>query len=232
MLPADAPDALVSSNQHGAYCVPRAALHRPVARTILDARVWEAKTLDLVRSANADGDIVHAGTFFGDFIPALARSRHPGALVWAFEPNQENHRCAGVTIELNRLENVVLTNAGLSARSDTALLAISDRKGVSLGGGSQLINDPSAIEGLRNEQVNLVAIDDVVADDRQVAVIQLDVEGHEQEALTGAMGTIERCRPLIVLETLPPTDWIAENLAPLGYRVAGTVDANTIVRPS
>jgi FkbM family methyltransferase len=231
VLPADAPDALVASNQHGTYCVPRSALHRPVARTILDARVWEPKTLDLVRSANADGDIVHAGTFFGDFIPALARSRRAGALVWAFEPNRESHRCAGVTIELNGLENVVLTNAGLSARSDTALLAISDRKGVSLGGGSRLIDDPSAVEGLRNEQVNLVAIDDVVADDRQVAVIQLDVEGHEQEALTGAMGTIERCRPLIVLETLPPANWIAENLAPLDYRVVGTVDANTIVRP-
>jgi FkbM family methyltransferase len=231
-LPAEAPDALVASNQHGAYCVPRSALHRPVARAILDARVWEPKTLDLVRSADADGDIVHAGTFFGDFIPALARSRHTGALVWAFEPNQENHRCAGVTIELNSLENVVLTNAGLSARSETAILATSDRRGISLGGGSRLIDDPDAIDGLRHERVNLIAIDDVVADDRQVAVIQLDVEGHEQEALTGAMGTIERCRPLIVLETLPPANWIAENLAPLGYRVAGTVDANTIVRPT
>jgi FkbM family methyltransferase len=231
-LPPGAPDAVVASNQHGTYCVPRSSLHRPVARTIRDAHVWEPKTLDLVRSANADGDIVHAGTFFGDFIPALARSRNAGALVWAFEPNQENHRCAAVTIELNDLENVVLTHAGLSAHSDTALLATSDRHGVPLGGGSRLVDDPSSVDGLRNEQVNLVAIDDVLTDDRQVAVIQLDVEGHEQEALTGAIMTIERCRPLIVLETLPPPSWLAENLAPLGYRVAGTVDANTIVRPS
>jgi FkbM family methyltransferase len=222
----------VASNQHGAYCVPRSSLHRPVARTILDARVWEPKTLDIVRSADVDGDIVHAGTFFGDFIPALARSRRAGGLVWAFEPNQENYRCAGVTIELNGLENVVLTNAGLSQRSDTALLATSDRKGVSLGGGSRIVDDPDAADGLRNEKVNLVAIDDVVSGDRRVAVIQLDVEGHEQSALTGAMDTIERCRPLIVLETLPPESWIAEHLTPLGYSVAGTVDANTIVRPS
>jgi FkbM family methyltransferase len=229
-LPADAPDAVVASNQHGAYCVPRSSLHRPVARTILDARVWEPKTLDLVRGVDADGDIVHAGTFFGDFIPALARSRHAGAIVWAFEPNRENYRCAAVTIELNEIENVVLTNAGLSEQSDTALLATGDRQGVSLGGGSRLIHDPSGAEGLRNEQVNLVAIDDVVSGDRHVAVIQLDVEGHEQGALTGAMSTIERCRPLIVLETLPPASWIAEHLTPLGYSVAGTVDANTIVR--
>ncbi len=231
-LPPEAPDSVVASNEHGAYCVPRSSLHRPVARTILDARVWEPKTLDLVRSADANGDIVHAGTFFGDFIPALARSRELGAIVWAFEPNRENYRCAGITVALNGLENVVLTHAGLSAKSDTALLATSDRRGVPLGGGSRLMRDRTGAQGLRNEQVNLVAVDDVVSEDRAVAVIQLDVEGHEQEALAGAMHTIERCRPLIVLETLPAQSWIGEHLAPLGYRLAGTVDANTIMRPT
>lgn len=231
-LPADAPDSVVASNEHGAYCVPRSSLHRPVSRAILDARVWEPRTLDLVRGTDADGDIVHAGTFFGDFIPALARSRELGAVVWAFEPNRENYECARITIELNGLENVTLSHAGLDERGGAALLATSDGKGLALGGGSRLLCDPSRAQGLSNEEVNLVAIDDVVSSDRRVAVIQLDVEGHEREALTGAMHTIERCRPLIVLETLPPESWIAEHLAPLGYRVAGTVDANTIVLPS
>ena len=58
---------------------------------ILDARVWEPDTLDLARGVDPAGDVVHAGTFFGDFIPALARSRAPGALVWAFEPNRESY---------------------------------------------------------------------------------------------------------------------------------------------
>src|SRR5271154_2486186 len=66
-LPSDAPDCVVASNRHGAYCVPRAALHRPVSKTILRSRVWESETLDLVRTADPRGDIVHAGTFFGDF---------------------------------------------------------------------------------------------------------------------------------------------------------------------
>jgi hypothetical protein len=76
----------------------------------------------------------------------------------------------------------------------------------------------------------LVALDDVLGEDRQVAVIQLDVEGHEQQALAGAMLTVERCRPLIVLETPPSTDWIEANLTPLGYRSEGWVDANMVLR--
>jgi FkbM family methyltransferase len=229
-LPSEAPDCVVAKNQHGSYCVPRSSLHRPAARAVVNAGVWESKTLDFLRSAGRDGDIVHAGTFFGDFIPALARSRERDACVWAFEPNRESYECARLTVVLNDLENVMLSHAGLSAESATALLATRNAKGLPLSGGSHLVLNPARAPGIDNEQVDLVAVDDIVSSDRRVAVIQLDVEGHEQEALTGAMRTITRWRPLIVLETVPPQSWIAEHLAPLGYRVAGNVDANTVLR--
>ncbi|HEV3048544.1 MAG TPA: FkbM family methyltransferase [Solirubrobacteraceae bacterium] len=229
-MPADAPDSVLAENEHGSYCVPRSCLHRPAARTVLEARVWEAETLDLVRGANPAGDVVHAGTFFGDFIPALARSRGDGALVWAFEPNRESYRCARATISLNGLENVLLRNAGLDTASGSALLATSDTNGVPLGGASRVIRDPARARWTDSEQIALVAVDDVVGEDRDVAAIQLDVEGHEQEALAGALRTIARCRPLLVLETAPPASWIEEHLAPLGYRVAGEVNENVVVR--
>jgi FkbM family methyltransferase len=231
-LPAGAPDAVLARNDHGLYCVPRSSLHRPVAQMILAGRVWESSTLDLLRSARADGDVVHAGTFFGDFIPALAQSRGAGARVWAFEPNRENYECARITIELNDLENVTLTHAGLGESSGTALLATSDRLGLPAGGRSRLIDDRARERWSESEEVNLVSIDDVLTSDRDVAVVQLDVEGHEQQALAGAMRTIARCRPLIVLESPPRERWIAEHLAPLGYTLAGAVDENTILRQS
>jgi FkbM family methyltransferase len=229
-LPAGAPDCVVAKNQHGSYCVPRSSLHRPAARAVVSAGVWESETLNLLRSTGRDGDIVHAGTFFGDFIPALARSRERDARVWAFEPNRESYECARLTVILNGLENVTLSHAGLGAESATALLATRNAKGLPLGGGSHLIADPARAPGIGSEQVDLVAVDDVVSSVRPVAIIQLDVEGHEQEALSGAMRTIIRWRPLIVLETVPAKSWIAQHLAPLGYRVHGNVDANTVLR--
>lgn len=74
-----------------------------------------------------------------------------------------------------------------------------------------------------------MALDRIVPADRRVAVIQLDVEGHEQYALEGAKATIERCRPLIVLETLPEPAWVADELAPLGYERDGSVDRNVVL---
>lgn len=228
-LPGGALDCVVAFNRHGVYCLPRSSMHRPASKATLAGDVWEPDTIELLRAADSGGDIVHAGSFFGDFLPALARSRQPGALVWAFEPNRENHRCAQVTTILNDLSNVVLAHAALGAGGGAVRLVTTDPAGRSLGGGSHVVGERSATMQA-TEEVALVAIDDVVGADRPVAVIQLDVEGFERQALEGALATIERCRPLLVLENLPDEVWVEAHLAQLGYRLDGRVHDNTVLR--
>jgi len=224
-------DCIVARNEYGVYCVPRSSRDKHEARRIMQSRVWEPETIDLLRAVDPDGDIVHAGTFFGDFLPALARSRRNGALVWGFEPNRESFRCAQITTMLNDLGNVVLTHAALDANGGgTALLATTDRTGSTSGGGSWVVKDPSRASRWSTEEVDLVAVDEVIGSDRPVAVIQLDVERHEQQALAGAMRTIERCRPLILVERVPDQDWFDAKLAPLGYQRDGSVCVNTVLR--
>lgn len=224
-------DCMIATNEHGVYCVPRSSRDKHEARKIMQSRVWEPETIELLRAMDPDGDIVHAGTFFGDFLPALARSRRNGALVWGFEPNRESFRCAQITTLLNDLGNVVLTHAALDSKGGgTALLATTDRSGLESGGGSWVVKDPSQASLWSTEEVDLVAIDAMVGGDRSVAVIQLDIERHEQQALMGAIGTIERCRPLIVVERMPEKDWFDAHLAPLGYQRDGSVAVNTVLR--
>jgi FkbM family methyltransferase len=229
-VPRGALDCFIAFNEHGAYCVPRSSQHRPVAQAIARGRVWESDTLDLLCATDRDADIIHAGTFFGDFIPALSRSRHGGGKVWAFEPGRENHRSTQVTVLLNDLENVALEHAGLGAEAAHALLATTGRDGVPLGGASRLVKDPARVRWSDNERVELVTVDEVVGSERRVGVVHFDVEGNEQEALAGALATITRCRPLIVLETLPDAEWLARELEPLGYRTRGTVNRNHVLR--
>jgi len=61
----------VAYNPYGGYCVPQSSHHRPAAQMILRGRVWEPDTIKFVRD--------HAGTYFGDFIPALSAGCADGA---------------------------------------------------------------------------------------------------------------------------------------------------------
>jgi FkbM family methyltransferase len=219
-LPDGTLDCVLARNEYGAYCVPRSAHHRPAAQAVLQARVYERDTIALMRST--PGDVIHAGTFFGDFLPALAAREDT---VWAFEPNLESYRCASITTALNDLQNVRLTHAALSDAPGEATLAVSNRSGVSFGGGSHLVADSG--DGFGYETVPLATIDEAVPENRIVGVLELDVEGHEQQALLGAMATIRRCRPLLILETLPPEAWLAQHLP--GYRVTRSVNGNKVL---
>lgn len=221
---------VVAYNRHGGYCVPRAALHRPCAQTILRGEAFEPETIELLRLLAADGDVVHAGTFFGDMLPAIARACRPGGVVWACEPNRESHRAAGMTAALNGLGNVRLHRTALGAERGEGLLRVADSTGRALGGRSSLVDAIDGQSGERGETVPLSRIDDVVPADRHVSVIHLDVERHEQQALAGALATIRRCRPALIVETLPEAAWIHEHLAPLGYAIAGRVGPNTLLR--
>jgi hypothetical protein len=68
--------------------------------------------------------------------------------------------------------------------------------------------------------------------ERHVSIIQLDVEGFEQPALMGAMETIKRCKPILILENCPEPDWLAENILSLGYRISGNLHKNTVFAPN
>ena len=59
----------------------------------------------------------------------------------------------------------------------------------------------------------------------RIDLIKVDVEGHERQVLDGAAATLDRHRPVLVIETGHETDWdrtaIHDRLAGLGYRMLG-----------
>lgn len=45
----------------------------------------------------------------------------------------------------------------------------------------------------------------------------------------GAIKTIQRTLPILIVETLPDEAWLSENIYPLGYQIQGKVHSNTIL---
>lgn len=174
----------------GTYFVPGYAKHRPACQAILSGDVYEPATHALIDKImqRKPGSIVHAGTFFGDMLPTFARSCP--AKVYAFEPVLENYVLAKLCVEANTLDNVLLQNVGLSDTVSVAKIDTGGHGDQHRGGTSRL--------GDTGQLVSLVTIDSFDLDD--VAVIQLDVEGHELSALKGARATIERNSPIVMVE--------------------------------
>ena len=194
-----------------AYFVPAYGRDRPAARSILRGDFYEPLTHALVGLllAARPGDMVHAGTFFGDMLPSFSR-KCPGA-VYAFEPVLESYVLAKQSVEQNRLTNVVLFNAALGSTLSVAHVNTTRQDGSHRGGASHVADAGQPTATLPIDALGL----------RNLAVLQLDVEGHEIEALEGARNTIESARPFILVED--NARQCAEYLSNLGYRSGGAV---------
>lgn len=219
-------NCLLASNVYGRYCVPRASKHRPAARSIRLGEVWEPKTLLFLRSIDSESDIVHAGAYFGDFLPGLSSSRSRDGQVNAFEPNYGNFCCATTTIELNALTNVHLANVALGSSESTGTLRTVDRRGRQLGGSSHLVMGENHY---RHETVQIIRGDSLLDPKRRVGGIHLDVENYEEASLSGLLGTIRRWLPVLVLESVPSKEFMESELQSIGYRVIRQIEGNTVL---
>lgn len=222
-------NGLVAYNKFGGYFTPLSSKQRPAVQKILNGNVFEPDTISFMRNNCVHGDIIHAGTYFGDFLPGLAGALSNGAKIWAFEPNIENFRCAQITSLINNLNNVQLFNTGLGERNTTTQMLIESEFGVSLGGTSKILKERQKGKTI---DVKIVRIDDVIPTDRNISIIQLDVEGYEKEALNGALNTIKRCKPILILEDnnkIIDTNWFADNILAIGYEIKGKIHANTLL---
>jgi FkbM family methyltransferase len=226
--PPTPPDVVEARNAFGVYCIPRESAWRPAAQKVIAGGVWERQTVDFVRARCGDGDVVHAGAFFGDSLPAVSAALAPGARIWAFEPNPRSYACAAETVRRNGLGNVTLAHAALTREPGVLHLRVVSAEGVALGGASRLAARAAAgdvaVEGVR--------IDDRVPPGRRVSIVHLDLEGHEKQALLGARAVIAASRPLLVLEAFEDVAWLEETFPEAGYVREAKVNANVVYAPA
>ncbi len=219
---------LFAENKYGCYFIPDGTQHRPASACILRGDVWEPETIAFMCAHHGDADIIHAGTFFGDFLPALSSSLSSENIVWAFEPNAENYFCATLTTRINGLANVRLFNDALGAEKTwLPQKQFDSKKNLKQGGASKIYTDISGKSPADFQSVSVVRGADLIGS-RRVSMIHLDVEGFESQALLGLLPVIRLHRPLLILETIPDDDFMRTLIFPLGYDRSHQLDDNTV----
>jgi FkbM family methyltransferase len=135
-------------------------------------------------------DIIDVGGFIGDSI--LILSPLTMKKVYSFEAASENYALLGKTIALNNISNAVSENVALGAERGTITIS-------SLGSCSSSIELPGRVfQGA--VEVPVITLDDYVQEHGlDVGLIKVDIEGAEQSFLQGAMQTIKKQKPIMLL---------------------------------
>ena len=142
----------------------------------------------------------------------LPMSREVGAKgkVLAFEPQPLVAHCLATSLILNEVSNVRVLSVAVSQRAGFAKM--------NFNAGGDAGNFGSTALSLDGDIVPTIALDDMQID--RLALLKIDVEGHEWEIFQGAEGTIDACRPVVYFEAkrLPGTVASIEFLQEHGYR--------------
>lgn len=130
------------------------------------------------------GVVVDAGANIGDHTIEYAEMVGFLGMVFAFEPNPQVMEC--LKYNLSRYPQVMFTQAGLGESRYEASLQLSPNVGA------------SHLDKTSPPNVSVIPLDDLALP--TLHLLKMDIEGFETFALQGAKETIERCRPVMLLE--------------------------------
>ena len=158
--------------------------------------------LDLIEHPEySDGkDIIDAGAYIGDSALVFDRYFSKCRRIYAFEPDADSYALMEKTIAMNKKSNIVPVAMGLGDSNCEGELT-------SHGMGSNLLDRRFGQEPKKDRTIKIVRLDDYAKQNNIVAgVIKTDLEGFEMHFLRGALETIKKDRPILVLSIYHSAD--------------------------
>lgn len=133
--------------------------------------------------------IIDAGAWIGD--TALVLSEYTNDKVYAFEPVIENINIMNEVIKINKKDNIVPVYLALGDENKSVMASVS--------GTYSFFND-KILDNDNKLEFDMVTLDKFVEDNNiEVGLIKTDLEGFEQPFLKGAINTIKKQKPTLII---------------------------------
>ena len=157
---------------------------------------WEPEVIGAVTATVKSGmTVIDIGAHIGYYTLLFAKCVGPNGHVAAFEPLPSNFALLQKNIQLNNLQNVRLLNQAVFSRTQGITISVPDDQ-PNPGSGS-MYNE----KGVKQYHVDAVSLDDFCEQSAlRPDILKMDVEGAEYDVLMGAVKTIGRCRPKLLIE--------------------------------
>lgn len=160
--------------------------------------VYEPDVTSVFESRLKEGmNVLDLGGNIGYFTMLSSALVKASGSVVVFEPNPENTKLIELSRRANNFDNITIVQAGVWHKLEFLVLRTDYSNGTLFG----LSGDPAQLADATT--VSCLRVDDVIAADKPIHFIKIDVEGAEYNALIGASELVKRCHPLIVSEFSP-----------------------------
>jgi FkbM family methyltransferase len=209
-----------------------------VSATILSEKQWQPEVWDSLSPVLRAGSVLlDVGAHIGYFSLKGALKVGPSGRVISFEPNPETLVLLRDNVAVNRASNITVEPIACSDRDQMLTLFAAP---IANTGASSLSRDNADLDPdtapAKAYPVRARPIDDVVRelDLRRVDAIKIDVEGAEVSVLRGAIETLKRFHPKVVIEIVErqlasfhttPAD-VTAILKEAGYNQSKAIDSD------
>ena len=147
--------------------------------------------LDKINAKLGNGTIIDVGSYIGDSI-LIFKKHFPDNQIIGFEATSGNYQKALQTLKLNNLTNVLVENLALGDKTGSLTLSTDQGSGNSW--------EFSCLSE-KVEHCKMETLDNYLKTRHcpKVELIKVDIEGAEQLFIHGALETIKRDRPIILM---------------------------------
>jgi FkbM family methyltransferase len=210
------PSALTVNIRGGArICVP-SARDQLTSFVLLEQEDWFEDEIHFVRRYLRPGmSAVDVGANFGVYTTAMAHEVGPHGKVWAFEPTPQTADYLQATLDENQAGHVSLGRLAISDRAGTLQFRLSGQPEL-----NAVVDSGEAGDGIVT--VPAQTLDRLASQHgwSDVALVKLDVEGHERQAVEGGAAFLRASSPLLMFEVkgkFKAELGVLEPLRALGY---------------
>jgi len=157
---------------------------------------WEPEVFRAVTATVKPGmTVIDIGAHIGYYTLLFSKYVGPNGYVFSFEPLPGNYALLQKNILLNNLQNVHPLNQAVFLRTQEIVITVPDEQ-PNPGSGSMYTE-----KGAKQYHVDAVSLDDYCEKSAiRPDLLKMDVEGAEYDVLMGAVNTIDRYRPKLLIE--------------------------------
>jgi FkbM family methyltransferase len=166
-----------------------------IKQVIVAGDKWERHSFDLLAEHVVPGSVVvEVGAHIGTHTVRIGQLAGPWGRVYAFEPQRKIYRELHHNLALNGLTNVVAMRMAIGSGATRVIEMNPTTPG----------NEGGTGVGAGGDEAELRSLDSFHFE--RVSLLKIDVETYENEVLDGAVDTIRRNRPVILIEIMGGTD--------------------------